>query len=157
MWRAVIASDPVPIDAPIDAVWAILADVDRYAEWNPFARTSRETERRVGRPIQLEVRLSGRVRRQTQRFEAIEAPERLVWGSAIANGFLLRTQREQRLRRRGETGCVYLNSDTFEGPLAPLVMLLFGTAVRRGFAQAGQALKRRAEAREWDRGRSPWP
>ena len=35
MFRHRISSTPVEIDAPVQRVWAILMDVDRYGEWNP--------------------------------------------------------------------------------------------------------------------------
>lgn len=28
----------ITIDAPIDTVWDVLLDWDKYAEWNPFVR-----------------------------------------------------------------------------------------------------------------------
>lgn len=145
MFRSAIASDPVLIDAPMESVWAILVNVDRYAEWNPFARTYRETNMRVGCPVHLEVTLGGRVQRQTQWLEVIDPPMRLAWSTTVGHRRLFRARREQRLRKRTDTSCVYLNSDTFEGPLAPFVTLLFGRAVRDGFAAAGRALKQRAE------------
>ena len=145
MFRTVIASEPVSINAPIDTVWTILVDVDRYGEWNPFLRTYRKTNVRVGSPVHLDVRLGRRDRRQTQVFDVIEPPARLFWSTTVGNGFLLRALREQRLEKRSETRCIYLNSDTLAGPLAPLVVLLFGRAMHHGFAEAGRALKQRAE------------
>ena len=31
-----IRTDPVQINAPIDVVWSVLTEVDKYREWNPF-------------------------------------------------------------------------------------------------------------------------
>ena len=31
-----IRTDPVRINAPIDVVWSVLTEVDKYTEWNPF-------------------------------------------------------------------------------------------------------------------------
>ena len=57
MFKYAITSEPVEIHAPIDTVWDILADVDRYCEWNPFARTYHADRRACG--------LFCRLRRQT--------------------------------------------------------------------------------------------
>ena len=32
-----IRTDPVQINAPIDVVWGVLTEVDKYHEWNPCA------------------------------------------------------------------------------------------------------------------------
>ncbi len=145
MFKHATTSDPVVINAPIDTVWDILVDVDRYREWNPFARTYTKTDVHVGATINFDVKLGRYDRKQTERFVAIEPPTLLSWSTKIARKSLLKALREQRLENRSETSCAYFNTDTLEGPLAPLAILLFGRAMHRGFADVGRALKQRAE------------
>ena len=145
MFKYAIASEPVDIHAPIDTVWNILADVDHYFEWNPFARTYTQTDVRVGSFVDFDVKLGRYDRKQTERFVAIERPTLLSWSTKIGTEFLLKALREQRLEKRSETSCSYFNTDTLEGPLAPLAILLFGRAMRRGFEDVGRALKQRSE------------
>ncbi len=145
MFKHATTSEPVVIDAPIDTVWNLLVDVDRYHEWNPFARTYTKTDVRVGATIHFDVKLGRYDRKQTERFHAIERPTLLSWSTKIAHKSLLKALREQRLEKRSETSCAYFNTDTLEGPLAPLAILLFGQAMHRGFADVGRALKQRAE------------
>ena len=145
MFEHATTSEPVVINAPIDTVWDILVDVDRYHEWNPFAQTYKETDLRVGATIHFDVKLGRYDRKQTERFVAIERPTLLSWSTKIAHKSLLKALREQRLEKRSETSCAYFNTDTLEGPLAPLAILLFGRAMHRGFADVGRALKQRAE------------
>lgn len=147
MFKYAIASEPVEIHAPIDTVWDVLADVDRYCEWNPFARTYTKTDVRVGSFVDFDVKLGGYDRKQTERFVAIERPTLLSWSTKIGNEFLLKALREQRLEMQSDTRCIYYNTDTLEGPLAPLAILLFGRAMRRGFDNVGRALKKTAEER----------
>ena len=147
MFKHATTSEPVDINAPIDAVWDILMDVDRYREWNPFARTYTKTDVRVGAFVDFDVKLGRYDRKQTERFEAIERPTRLAWSTKIGHEFLLTALREQRLEKRSETSCAYFNTDTLEGPLAPVARLLFGNAMHRGFATVGRALKQTAEER----------
>ena len=145
MFKHATTSEPVVIDAPIDTVWNLLVDVDRYHEWNPIARTYARTDVRVGATLDFDVKLGRYDRKQTERFEAIERPNLLAWSTKIAHKSLLKALREQRLEKRSETSCAYFNTDTLDGPLAPLAVLLFGRAMHRGFADVGRALKRRAE------------
>ena len=145
MFKHATTSEPVVIDAPIDTVWNLLVDVDRYHEWNPFARTYTKTNVRVGATIDFDVKLGRYDRKQTERFVAIERPTLVSWSTKIAHKSLLKALREQRLEKRSETSCAYFNTDTLEGPLAPLAILLFSRSMHRGFADVGRALKQRAE------------
>ena len=145
MFKHATTSEAVEIDAPIDVVWDILVDVDGYRDWNPFARTYTKTDVRVGSTIDFDVKLGRYDRKQTERFVAIDRPSLLSWSTKVMHKSLLKALREQRLEKRSETSCAYFNTDTLEGPLAPLAILLYGRAMHRGFADVGRALKQRAE------------
>ena len=146
MFKRSIDSKPVEIDAPIEVAWDLLVDLDRYHEWNPFARTYAKTDVRVGAPIHFAVKLDRYNRKQTERIAIVEPPTRLAWTTNVAFG-LVKALRVQRLERRSDTSCTYFNTDTLEGPLAPVARLLFGGAMHRGFAAVGRALQETAEER----------
>ena len=55
-------------------------------------------------------------------------------------------RREQRLEPLSDTRCRYTTTDAFTGVITPLVVLLFGGLIRRGFNAMALALKERAEA-----------
>ena len=84
--------------------------------------------------------------KQPEFIQAVEPPRLLAWGLTMGARFLLFTRREQRLEALGETSCRYHTSDAFSGLLAPLIILLFGRIIRRGFNDVARALKARAEA-----------
>ena len=146
MFKRSIDSEPVEINAPIEVAWDLLVDLDRYHEWSPFTRTCSKTDVRVGAPIHFDVKLDRYNRKQTERIAIIEPPTRLAWTTNVALG-LVKALRLQRLEKRSETSCTYFNTDTLEGPLAPMARLLFGGAMHRGFAAVGRALKQTAEER----------
>ena len=144
VFKHVISSDAVEIDAPVERVWEILVDVGRYGEWNPFT-TRVETDLNVGSPVDLHVTLGPLKVVQPERIEAVEGPHLLAWSTKIGNSLLLSARRDQHLQALGDTRCRYHTSDAFRGLLTPLVMLLFGRLIRRGFNDMSLALKVRAE------------
>ena len=144
MFRHLISSDPVEIEASIERVWEILEDVERYGDWNPFT-TRVETTFEIGSPVDLYVTLGPFKLKQPERIEAVEPPHLLVWSTKVGHRVLVSARREQRLEALGETRCRYLTTDAFNGLLTPLVILLFGWLVRRGFNDMAWSLKRFAE------------
>lgn len=135
----------VDIDAPIEHVWQILVDLDRYGEWNPFTPKV-ETTLRIGDPIHLQVRLVGE--RLTQRVEWItrNEPYTLGWEMKLGARFLLYAERVQVLTVLDEARTHYMTEDRFSGWLRSLVVGLFGKAMERGFRDCGLGLKKAAES-----------
>lgn len=146
MFKHLISSDPVEIEAPVERVWDILVDVERYGEWNPFT-TRVETDLEIGSPVDLHVTLGPLKLKQPERIEAVDRPHLLAWSTKMGHRSLVSARREQRLEFLSETRCRYLTTDAFSGLLIPLVVMLFGRFIRQGFNEMAQALKARAEAR----------
>jgi hypothetical protein len=136
----------IEIDAPIERVWEILKDVDRYGDWNPFTPRV-ETTLRIGDPIHLHVRLIGK--RLMHRVEYItrNQPYALGWEMKMGARFLLHAERVQTLTAIDEHRTRYVTEDCFTGWLRPLVLALFGRAMQRGFADCALGLKKAAESR----------
>ena len=150
MFRYLIRSDAVEIEAPIDRVWEVLADFGSYGEWNPFTIRV-NTDSQVGSPVDLYVTLGPLKLWQRERIEVVDPPRLLVWSNRIGHAALLFARREQRLEVLGATRCRYLTTDAFTGLLTPVVVLFFGRLVRNGFNAMAAALKERAEgvSLEW--------
>ena len=144
MFHYLVASDPVEIDAPIERVWDILVDFERYGEWNPFT-TQVDASLEIGSPVMLHVTLGRLKRRQPERIETVQPPQLLAWGVTMGARFLLVARREQRLEALGAARCRYSTTDATSGLLTPLVALLFGRLIRQGFNNMAAALKSRAE------------
>ncbi len=145
LFKGHVSSDTVEIEAPIERAWDILTDFERYGEWNPFT-PSVATEFEIGSPVDLYVRMGPWRLKQVERIESIEPPHLIAWSTTMGHRFLISALREQRLEAVGEGRCRYRTTDDFAGFLIPLVMLLFGGFVRRGFNDVARGLKARAEA-----------
>jgi len=129
------------IAARPEQVWAALIDLAGYGRWNTFTPNVRSTLE-VGAPVHLEVVLGPRRRtRSINHVEAVEAPKRIVWGSVLLHARLLRTRRTQTVESVEDGCCRYTTSETFDGPLAPLVALVARSAVERGFAAVAEGLR----------------
>lgn len=135
----------VEIAAPGERVWAILADLDGYADWNPFTPRI-ETDFVVGRPIVLHVSFDGRrPRRQVEILRRWAPGEELRWGMTIGPAWFFRAERVQHVEVLGPARCRYVSEDSFAGLFSPVVEMCFGGRVQRGFDALGAALARRAE------------
>jgi len=133
------------IDAPVERVRAILGDLAAYPDWNPFTPGA-ESTLQVGDPIQLRVRLlAERPMRWQETISAVQ-PDRLCWKMKLGAHFLLAAERCQILTALDAGRTRYVSEDRFQGLLAPLVLLLFGRAMQRGFSDCAMALKKRAES-----------
>ena len=75
----------------------------------------------------------------------VQAPHTLCWGVHLGAPFLLTTNRWQTLRDGEEGYTTYRNELQLSGLLAPLVMMLYGTALARAFATAARCLKSACE------------
>jgi uncharacterized protein YndB with AHSA1/START domain len=136
----------IEVDAPIERVWQILTDFERYRAWNPFTPRV-ETSLRIGDPIHLHVRLRGK--RLMHRVETItrNQPYTLGWQMKMGARFLLRAERIQTLTPIDAHRTHYVTEDRFRGWLAPLVLALYGGAMERGFGDCALGLKKAAESR----------
>ena len=147
----------VVIHAPIDVVWDVMLDTERYGEWNPFiVEVGLPAERppMVGDPIVLHVRWgSGGGAKATERVTTLEPPDQhdgaraildYDYGGPLAALRFVRGRRRQELERRGESETAYRTHERLHGLLAWAAPL---AKVQDGFERHALALKARAESR----------
>ena len=139
-------SASLEIDAPIERVWQILKDFDRYHEWNPFTPRV-ESTLRIGDPIHLHVRLVGKRLSHRVEFVTRNQPYTLGWEMKLGAPALLHAERVQVLTAIDGHRTHYRTEDRFSGWLRPLVLALFGGAMERGFRDCALGLKKAAESR----------
>ena len=140
-----IRTDPVQINAPIDVVWSVLTEVDKYREWNPFTPQA-GTDFTIGSPVNLLVRMGPAKFRRAERVCAFEEHRLIAWKKEFGARWFLLSVREQHLEPVGKTSCSYHNTDRLTGVLAPMVFACFGAYMRRGFGDVAEGLKAYAEA-----------
>jgi uncharacterized protein YndB with AHSA1/START domain len=144
----------VTIDAPLEVVWRVMLDTEKYAEWNPFVeRAETSTPPQVGNPIVLHVRwANGGTVTSPERITVIEPPATTgglttahlayVFEGWPAKLRLLSATRHQRLSQRPGEPTTYDTVEEFSGPL---VRLAGPARVEDGFRRHAEALKKRAE------------
>ncbi|RNL62321.1 SRPBCC domain-containing protein [Nocardioides marmoriginsengisoli] len=145
----------VAINAPLDAVWAVMTDIAAYGEWNPFCyRADCPSPPKVGDPIKLYVRWSnGRTQTSPERISIVEPPAQdgeirratlgYVYEGLPAKLGLVKGRRLQRLSQEPGGPTIY---DTVEEFAGPLVALAGPERVREGFQRHADALKVRVES-----------
>jgi uncharacterized protein YndB with AHSA1/START domain len=137
----------VDIAAPRQHVWEVLTDLASYPRWNTFTREARGALG-VGEKVELHVFMPGkRPQWRTEWINLVE-PETstLCWGMTMGHPMLLVANRYQVLTDLDDGGTRYATVDQFSGLLTPLVIALYGEAMRLGFEATGASLKRVCEA-----------
>jgi len=147
MFKHVVSSDCVTIQAPAEWVWNILIDIRAYPRWNPFTYKV-ISSLKPGEQVELYVRMPTRGDRiQIEYVRAVMPPCLLSWGMQMGASFFLKALREQRISPCSSQACTYLTTDAFQGILTPLVLYFFGADIRDGFNKVAYALKEEAEHR----------
>jgi hypothetical protein len=127
-------SSTIEIDAPIAEVWAVLTDVDRYGEWNPFT-VSVATTFALGSPVDMMVALRPpKLMNQVEYVTSYLEGSRVSWGVAVGPKWFIDADRTR-----------YFTEDTFSGVGVWLMRLTLGSNVQRGFDGVARGLKEQCE------------
>jgi hypothetical protein len=134
----------IDIDAPAGAVWAVLADLTAYPEWNPFIVRA-DGEVAVGAKLALVMQPVG-ARRTTVRPTVLEADpgRRLRWRGRL--GLAAVFDADHRITLDERPGGVRLTqTELFTGLLVPLLARSLRSHTLPAFEAMNQALKQRVE------------
>lgn len=138
-------SNQIKINAPVDHVWKVLTDVDRFHEWNPVIRRV-EGNLTVGETVRMTANSPDGERQWTCRISRHQDGREFAWRF---------TDRHPLLYRGEHTFCViaidahttrYVDVEAFHGLLVPGRRHILATQTRAGMAAMGDALKQRAES-----------
>jgi hypothetical protein len=134
------------IDAPAEQVWAVVSDLARYPEWNPFVVSCASTLV-PGDPIAMRVRIFARFAQpQRERILEHEPGRWLCYGLPPSRIGALASRRSHEVSPAGAARARYVSRFELSGWLAPIVRWLLGARLRAGFGAMTTALKERAEA-----------
>jgi hypothetical protein len=142
-----VVCSEIEIDAPASVVWAILVDLPRYGEWNPFC-VKAESTLEIGAPItmtltnfwndQLAVNIE---------YVCANEPEKLLsWGLKHTPAWPYEARRDQIVTPRGGDRCSYMSRNEFYGDTGVHIKRFCGDWVKVAFDRTALALKARAEA-----------
>ena len=102
----------IGVAAPADTIWELLADVERWPEWNPLY-TQASGKLGIGAALKLREAVPGRPPRE---FAPVvvdwEPRSQILWRE---NGVLARTMRYIEIEALTETGCIFANGAFFHG------------------------------------------
>lgn len=135
----------IGVQAPAEAIWAVIYDLERWGEWNPlYPKASGVIG--IGKPLNLTLALPGQATRTIQPTVVEWVPnEQLHWKLSLMGG-LVQSVRYIEIEQLAEASCIVDNGEIFGGLMGPSLAKQMGRAIHRGFANMGEALKARAEA-----------
>lgn len=131
------------IDAPAEAVWSVLTDLDSFQAWNPFIRDAHGTTD-VGGTIRVRVHPSLGVPLVFHaKVLASEANRELRWEGHVGASWLARGDHSFTIEPLGDNRVRFVQHETFSGLLPWLARRLLAREARRGFDAMNQALDAR--------------
>lgn len=145
---AVTMSDIFEIAAPAGVVWAILCDMPRYGEWNPFCVRAVSTLA-MGAPVDMTLAnyaVPGTLVPNREFICAFDPGKLISWQMPYSPEWPYPARRDQIIEATGETSCRYQSIDAFLGTNGIHVHRFAGPWVKRAFDDSARALKARAEA-----------
>jgi hypothetical protein len=134
----------VEIDAVPSRVWAILSDVSRYPEWNPFVRQW-DGELRVGNRVSIRLQgHGGRVYGFRPVLRVVDPEREIRWLGKLGPGGFFDGEHSLRVEPLGTGRTRFVQSERFSGILVPFLRGTVAGAAA-GFAAMNAALKLRVE------------
>ena len=135
----------VNIGAPAARVWEILADIDGWPQWNPFARVSGRLA--MGERLNVEIRIPGR---SPMTFRPtvvkLEPGHELRWLGSLGLRGLFDGEHGFRVVAEDTGRCRFEQFETFRGLLVAPILWKIEDTTRTGFRVMNRALKAKAEA-----------
>lgn len=134
------------VDASDDQVWAVLADFERWGEWNPSV-PSISGDVREGSTASLTLAMPGRPKMNVRAvLEEVAPGRRLTWRGRLGADRLFTGRREFAIDPLTANRVRVTHVEDLQGWIAPVFEKLMGRAVQAAHDDLNDALKRRAES-----------
>ena len=136
----------VPTPAPV--VWQVLAELERWAAWNPLYVRA-EGMLRIGTQLTLTQALDGRPTVLIQPTIVDWVPDAQILWRLSQNGGFIRRMRYLEIDKLTDEACIFSNGEDWSGLLAGFLPDDLRRAMRAGFAAMGEAVCKEA-VRLWN-------
>tara|TARA_R110002049_G_scaffold23490_78_gene82936 strand:- start:3420 stop:3926 length:507 start_codon:yes stop_codon:yes gene_type:complete len=134
----------IVIAADTATVWSLLADIERYPEWNRYSPnvTGRVA---VGEVVWVEAHLDNEVQRVKNVVLSVKPEQELCWQSAGWYGYLARGTRCRLLSETTNGDTLLVHHEVMSGPLAWLIEWLYRERIEKGIKLVDDSVAARAE------------
>lgn len=138
----------IEIDAPLQTVWDVLLDGERYSEWNRFIPDVIGELQTLNAPIHMRVKLGNHMTVAVMQTVTVSPPNasKAMWihehASWLAKTGLVRSRRHHELTVSSEGTTLYNTWEPFSGLLKPFVPF---AKIHAGFNLQAADLKVRCE------------
>jgi hypothetical protein len=135
----------IAISAPVERVWAVLLDVARYPEWNPFVRS---IEGPVSEGATITVRIEspgGKGMTFCPIVLRVSAGREFRWKGKVVLPGIFDGEHYFRLASNRDGSTEFTHGERFTGLLVPLLRGALDRETRAGFEAMNRALKKRVE------------
>jgi len=134
----------IEIQASPEKVWQILADLDKWPEWNPFIHHA-IGKAKVGEKVDITVRSASKEMTLHCTVSKAEPNRELRWKYHVILPGLFRGEHSFIIEPMGANKVRFIDREVFNGLLVPLQAKDIDTNSRLGFEAMDKALKARAE------------
>jgi phytanoyl-CoA hydroxylase len=144
----------ITIDAPVEVVWSVLADIASYGTWNPYIR-SVQGQVEPGAVLEVAAIPTGMTDELNYPVTvlAVEAPTLMVWEGGMPDPVQLRTEHRWELSAL-DGGTLLHHHEYFRGAKATEMLDAMRDIITTDFGRFNEALKAEAERRSG--GRPAW-
>ncbi len=130
----------IGIGAPPELVWNVLADLERYPEWNSYSPKA-IGKLEVGEIVRIEAHLGDEVRHVDNVVLEVDPPRTLCWQSQNWYGVLVRGTRCRYLEDGPNRATQFRHYEIMEGALAGVVEWIYRPRVEKGLEMMNADLK----------------
>lgn len=134
----------IGIQAPAEAVWALIADVPRWPTWSGLYSQAKGVVR-IGERHEVMVNLRGQKPVKVTSTVIDWVPNEQLHLDIRMFGGLMRSIRYFEIEELTPAACIFANGEMFGGLLGPMVARRLRGPIREGFAAMGEGAKALAE------------
>ena len=134
----------IEIQATPEKIWAVLTDLEKYAEWNPLLHRA-EGKIAVGEKVNISAKTASNDMDFRCSVVKVKPDREFSWKFHVVLPFLFRGEHIFTIEPIDEHRACFIDREIFKGLLVPLRAEDLETNAKAGMIAMGEALKRRVE------------